>query len=126
MTSKRDIVERLRVAEKDHRDLPVGYACQDAADEIERLRTALDQAAFAALRIGEGEISNETITKETVDRIEAKCAEITAWMIDHAPYVRTEQAHLKPGTRERAHWHYGYLAALQDILYLLGRERGKK
>jgi hypothetical protein len=126
MTSKSDIVERLRAAVKNHRGLPVGYVCQDAADEIERLHTALDQASFASLRIGEGEMSNEIIKKETVERIEAKCAEITAWMTDHAPYVGTEQAHLKPGTRERAYWHYGYLAALQDILYLLGRGRGKK
>ena len=78
MTSKGDIVERLRAAEKDHRDSPVGYACQDAADEIERLQTALDQAAFASLRIGEGEMSNEVIMKQTVERIEAKCAEINA------------------------------------------------
>ena len=126
MIGKGDIVERLRVAEKDHRGLPVGNVCQEAADEIERLHAALDQAAFASLRIGEGEMSNEVIKKETVERIEAKCAEINAWMIDHAPYVGTEQAHLKPSTRERAYWHYGYLAALQDILYLLGRERGKK
>jgi hypothetical protein len=57
MTRKGNIVERLRVAEKDHRDLPIGYVCQDAANEIERLQTALDQAAFASLRIGEGEMS---------------------------------------------------------------------
>jgi len=45
--------------------------------------------------------------------------EIQDWLTEHAPDIKTEQRHLDERTPERAYWHYGYAAALQDVLRLL-------
>lgn len=37
----------------------------------------------------------------------------------HAPYCARDQTHLDDGTRERAYWHYGYLAGLMDVRSVL-------
>jgi hypothetical protein len=44
---------------------------------------------------------------------------IREWMAEEAPYVTTDQRHLDEHTPERAYWHYGYQAALGDVLALL-------
>ena len=38
---------------------------------------------------------------------------------DEAPYTESDQRHLDPHTPERAYWHHGYQAALNDIIDLL-------
>ncbi len=44
---------------------------------------------------------------------------IREWMADEAPYVAADQRHLDANTPERAYWHYGYQAALRDVLDLI-------
>jgi hypothetical protein len=46
---------------------------------------------------------------------------IRKWMADEAPYVTADQRHLDENTPERAYWHYGYQAALSDVLRLIER-----
>jgi hypothetical protein len=48
---------------------------------------------------------------------------IRAWLDDQAPYAAADQKHLDADTPERAYWHYGYQAALTDILEMLSSER---
>lgn len=43
----------------------------------------------------------------------------TAWLEQAAPNIHIEQSHLDEGSRERAYWHYGYLAASRDARNLL-------
>jgi hypothetical protein len=44
---------------------------------------------------------------------------IRQWLDTEAPYAAFDQKHLDADTPERAYWHYGYQAALTDILDLL-------
>ena len=44
---------------------------------------------------------------------------IRDWLDDEAPYAASDQKHLDAHTPERAYWHHGYQAALDDILELL-------
>ena len=44
---------------------------------------------------------------------------IREWMADESPYVTMDQRHLDANTSERAYWHYGYQAALTDVLALI-------
>jgi hypothetical protein len=44
--------------------------------------------------------------------------EISKWLADNSPYVVADQKHLDENTPERAYWHYGYKAALADVLAL--------
>lgn len=41
---------------------------------------------------------------------------IKKWLDDNAPYVWADQKHLEEHSPERAYWHYGYRAALVDVL----------
>lgn len=41
---------------------------------------------------------------------------IKEWLDETAPYVFADQRHLDENTPERAYWHYGYRAALLDVL----------
>lgn len=47
---------------------------------------------------------------------------IVEWLEEQAPYTAVDQKHLDSHTAERAYWHYGYQAALTDILNLIGQE----
>jgi hypothetical protein len=38
------------------------------------------------------------------------------WLAENAPYTVADQKHLDADTPERAYWHLGYAAALDDIL----------
>jgi hypothetical protein len=51
--------------------------------------------------------------------IRARLQGIREWMAEEAPYVTIDQRHLDEHTPERAYWHYGYQAALGDVLALL-------
>ena len=44
---------------------------------------------------------------------------IREWIADEAPYIVADQRHLDENTLERAYWHYGYEAALADVLALV-------
>lgn len=49
------------------------------------------------------------------ERIEERLSGILQWLDENAPETRQDQKHLDADTTERAYWHYGYAAALQDI-----------
>jgi hypothetical protein len=53
------------------------------------------------------------------DSIRRELAEIT-------PYTIADHKHLNADTPERAYWHYGYCAALKDVLGLLSGELDQK
>ena len=44
---------------------------------------------------------------------------IRQWLDDEAPYAAGDQRHLDQNTPERAYWHHGYQAALDDVIALL-------
>lgn len=44
---------------------------------------------------------------------------IQDWLEENASFATGEQKQLDAGTPERAYWHYGYQAALDDIINLL-------
>jgi hypothetical protein len=44
---------------------------------------------------------------------------IRQWLDDEAPYTDADQRHLDRNTPERAYWHHGYQAALDDVIALL-------
>lgn len=50
---------------------------------------------------------------------------IREWLDDEAPYTEVDQRHLDAHTPERAYWHHGYQAALNDIIAMLALEDGK-
>lgn len=56
--------------------------------------------------------------RDMIDAIQKRIKDIREWLADDAPYVMTDQRHLNEHTPERAYWHYGYQAALADILKL--------
>lgn len=55
-------------------------------------------------------------------QLEERSAAIKNWLRGEAPQCVAEQRHLEEGSQERVYWHYGYLAAIQDVMRLLGRE----
>lgn len=61
------------------------------------------------------------VDQETISAIRARMDGIREWMADEAPYVTADQRHLDANTPERAYWHYGYQAALSDVLALIER-----
>jgi hypothetical protein len=90
-----DIVDELRAAN--------ATLCAEAADEIERLRVRV------------------MLKEETVDRLQARRAELVAWLLDHDREIVNRKDHLEPGSKERSYWQFGYLSCLNDLLYLLGK-----
>ncbi|KAA3634062.1 MAG: hypothetical protein DWP97_07815 [Calditrichaeota bacterium] len=50
---------------------------------------------------------------------------IQNWLQQNHPECKIEQAHLDKDTPERAYWHYGYNAALKDIISLFEKELQK-
>ena len=59
------------------------------------------------------DIANEIRTKH--DTIKQELADL-------APYTFTDGKHLDANTPERAYWHLGYIAALNDVLRMLSGE----
>lgn len=55
--------------------------------------------------------------------LEKRIVPLAAWLAEYAPYCAHEQAHLDEGTRERAYWHHGYVAALTDVRNVLRNGR---
>lgn len=54
-----------------------------------------------------------------ISAIRARLQGIRKWMAEETPYVTADQRHLDEHTPERAYWHYGYQAALSDVLTLI-------
>lgn len=50
------------------------------------------------------------------EKLQRRADEIGAWLTDNAPYCTADQRHLDENTPERAYWHYGYRAALLDVI----------
>ena len=44
---------------------------------------------------------------------------IREWLQDEAPHTTVDQKHLEEASPERAYWHHGYQAALNDVIDLL-------
>jgi hypothetical protein len=44
---------------------------------------------------------------------------IREWLQDEAPHAAVDQKHLEEASPERAYWHHGYQAALNDVIDLL-------
>lgn len=53
------------------------------------------------------------------ERITARRDGQKEWLIENAPYCFVDQKHLDENSPERAYWHYGYQAALGDVLDLM-------
>lgn len=60
-----------------------------------------------------------TLDPKIATAIRSRMQGIREWMADEAPYVTADQRHLDANTPERAYWHYGYQAALGDVLRLI-------
>lgn len=54
------------------------------------------------------------------DVLDSRRKDIAEWLSNNAPACQHEQRHLDADTDERAYWHYGYMAAMSDVLALLG------
>ena len=50
------------------------------------------------------------------ERVQQRIDNLTEWLRDNSPFCVVDQKHLDEHTPERAYWHYGYLAALRDIV----------
>jgi hypothetical protein len=61
------------------------------------------------------------IDPEIASAVRSRMDDIREWIADEAPYITADQRHLDTNTPERAYWHYGYQAALRDILALADR-----
>jgi hypothetical protein len=59
-----------------------------------------------------------TLDPKIASAIQARLQGIREWMAEEAPYSIVDQRHLDANTPERAYWHLGYQAALQDVLDL--------
>ena len=46
---------------------------------------------------------------------------IREWLSQQPENTDVEQKHLDSGSAERAYWHHGYQAAIDDVLKLLNR-----
>lgn len=57
--------------------------------------------------------------KEISSAIRTRMQGIREWMAEEAPYITVDQRHLDANTPERAYWHYGYQAALSDVLAMI-------
>lgn len=66
-----------------------------------------------------------TKTDEVIDlvRFSDRAQGIKRWLKENGGACFEEQLHLNEGTQERVYWHYGYMAALSDVLCMLTGER---
>ena len=63
---------------------------------------------------------------EIADEIRAKRDAIARELSEIAPYACFDQRHLDANTPERAYWHLGYCAALDDVLRRLSASVSQK
>jgi hypothetical protein len=74
----------------------------------------------ASYRIPKQDIP-EKAPQSTIELIDRRIANMSAWLKGTGQDCTTEQAHLDEGSPERAYWHHGYLVALKDIRKLLAQ-----
>jgi hypothetical protein len=65
------------------------------------------------------------MSRESVSLIRQRRDNIRDWLDEEAPYTDVDQRHLDAHTPERAYWHHGYQAALNDIMTMMALEGGK-
>ena len=58
---------------------------------------------------------------EKQEPLESRRDAIRTWLEDEAPFTFSDQKHLDANTPERAYWHHGYQAALNDVLDRFGK-----
>lgn len=63
---------------------------------------------------------------DIASEIRAKHDAIKRKLADVAPYTFTDGKQLDANTPERAYWHLGYIAALNDVLRMLSGEVSQK
>ena len=63
--------------------------------------------------------------QENLSLLRQRRDSIREWLDEEAPYTDVDQRHLDAHTPERAYWHHGYQAALQDIMALVSLEGGR-
>ena len=57
-----------------------------------------------------------------IEPLEKRAKGIRGWLERNGRGCFDEQKHTRAGTVEKIYWHYGYMAALTDVLRFLGRE----
>ena len=48
--------------------------------------------------------------------------ELRKWLEQNGDHCWEEQRHLRDGSPEQVYWHFGYLAALRDVLTKLSKQ----
>lgn len=56
---------------------------------------------------------------KNIELLQKRRDAIRDWLDDEAPYAGCDQRHLDADTPERAYWHHGYQAALDDVINML-------
>jgi hypothetical protein len=54
-----------------------------------------------------------------IDILRSRADKLEEWLEENHPECKELQEHLDLETPERAYWHYGYMAALNDVISLL-------
>lgn len=62
------------------------------------------------------------LQKDNVSMLRQRRDNIREWLDEEAPYTDVDQRHLDANTPERAYWHHGYQAALNDVMTMLALE----
>jgi len=57
-----------------------------------------------------------------IEPLETRAKGIREWLEENGRGCFEEQKHTRAGTEEKIYWHYGYMAALTDVLRFLSRE----
>ena len=63
--------------------------------------------------------------KKNISLLRRRRDDIREWLDIEAPFTEVDQKHLDADTPERAYWHHGYQAALNDIMTMMALEGGK-
>jgi hypothetical protein len=56
---------------------------------------------------------------ELIKLLRERAAHVAEWLQKENPQRFKEQRNLDPSSPDRIHWHFGYLAALNDVVELL-------
>jgi hypothetical protein len=65
-------------------------------------------------------VTGGIVMRDKIALIERRRDGIQEWLEDEAPHTAVDQKHLELASPERAYWHHGYQAALNDVIGLLG------
>ena len=65
------------------------------------------------------------LQKDNASLLRQRRDSIREWLDEEAPYTDVDQRHLDAHTPERAYWHHGYQAALNDVMTMLALEAGR-